>query len=533
MANELRTAALADSPIALYDFISGSESADSGTGSYDLTATSVTQGTASYFDGEAGTGLFDDAVPSQASVTNAAFDDLLQADSDLITIEALVRMDGYPDDKYIVSKGTPGGGDFWGLFMDMSNTRRPTFIAERATTNQVSTVTNGSYVIGDWYFIQCVVGPHHTTNAARWFVNGIPMTTSNTSTGAGSYTSDSGTPFKVGYNGTAGQEFSGDIAFLAIYDGDIGDTALYNHMMALLDGDSNYNAHIKSHNSLKVFWPQDELGAWAVINNSIFDDSGTGNHGETPNGAPGSYAGGLITDNNASYDGGDYNGVYTRVKNSITTQVWTAGTSYTVEGWYQPDTLPTSGADQLANSWYAGNENYALSLRSTTEGSVYRYTFKDSSNANQVLETVTAAQTTTPVHLVMVYDSTAGRTLYYNGVAAATTTDTYHKTVTVRNLAIHGWNNGFSTGTAMFGASDKVAFYDEALSAEEVLIHYNLGIDGEISNGNGGGGGGKAVKARRRGGGGSGGGANGSKGGGGRSASRALARWDRRRRRLS
>lgn len=540
MANELRTAALADSPIVLYDFISGSEDADSGAGGYDLTVTSVTQGTASYFDGEVGSGLFDDAVPSQASVTNAALDDLLQADSDVITIEALVRANGFPSDKYIVSKGTPGGGNFWGLYFDVSNSNRPTFICERATTNEINTVSNGSYVTGAWYFIQCVVSGSNATQATRWRLNGDfeKIINSNASAGAGSYTSDSGTSFKVGYTGTAGDEFSGDIAFLAIYDGDIGDSALSAHYIALLNGDSTYNNHILTHTSVKAFYSFDERAAATpptTTSNSVgfHDLSGNANYAVNWNGCHGS-GDSLVAD--ATGTDGHSSATFGGTRfNTNSTSVWATGTSYTVEVWARPTSL-VAGATRraLISSWYSGAENYIIQQGNVSESNVWVTTWKDSGGGNQSIQTVTSAATDTTVHLVMVYDSTAGRTLYYNGVAAGSTTDTYHKSTTDRRVCISGYLASFSTSSSFYGRVHKAVLYDEALSAEEVLAHYNMGITGEAPSGGGGGGGGggKAVKARRRGGG-NGGGANGSKGGGGRSASRAIARWDRRRRRLS
>jgi hypothetical protein len=199
------------------------------------------------------------------------------------------------------------------------------------------------------------------------------------------------------------------------------------------------------------------------------------------------------------------------------------GIDMSVEFWWVP-TDATPGINKaLVNNGWATNDQLFL-IRQSTNGNLTAL-WQDSSNNNQQMDSGVLTDGET-YHVVYTVDTSSGRKLYINGSEVDSTTDTHVKTVTTRDLFISGFRDpNFNSSTAANGSIDKVALYTTVLTPTQVSDHYNW-----QSAGNGGGGSGaKALIARRRG---RGGGANKGRSGGGRQANRAIARWDRRRRRI-
>jgi PKD repeat protein len=152
--------------------------------------------------------------------------------------------------------------------------------------------------------------------------------------------------------------------------------------------------------------------------------------------------------------------VDTRDSLNFTTQ------SFSVEAWARPTSLTSGAVLQKGNtSGYPGWQ-YRLSL---TSGGKWRATvFVGSTN-------VTATDTGTPsttrwTHLVLVR-SGAQLTLYVNGVAAGTTSFTGSVNTSTGMLAIG--RSGATSDSYFNGAVDEVAVYPTALTASQVLNHYD------------------------------------------------------------
>jgi PKD repeat protein len=157
---------------------------------------------------------------------------------------------------------------------------------------------------------------------------------------------------------------------------------------------------------------------------------------------------------------------YVRVDNrdslNFTTQ------NFTVEAWARPTAVGTTGGAVVQKGDTTGYPGWQYRISLTSGGKWRATVFVGSTN-------VTATDTGTPsttrwTHLVLVR-SGAQVTLYVNGVAAATTSFTGSVNTSTGMLAIG--RSGAASDGYFNGAVDEVAVYPTALTASQVLNHYN------------------------------------------------------------
>jgi PKD repeat protein len=142
--------------------------------------------------------------------------------------------------------------------------------------------------------------------------------------------------------------------------------------------------------------------------------------------------------------------------------------NFTVEAWAKPTTVGTVGGAVLQKGDHSGYPGWQYRLSLTSTGKWRGTVFVGSSNI-----TVTdpgTPSTTAWNHLALVRNGQQ-ITLYVNGAAAATTSFSGSVNISTGMLAIA--RSGASSEGYFKGTVDEVAIYPTALSAAQILSHYN------------------------------------------------------------
>jgi len=136
-----------------------------------------------------------------------------------------------------------------------------------------------------------------------------------------------------------------------------------------------------------------------------------------------------------------------------------------VEAWIKPSALPAAGAFASVTS---KAESYSLQFN----GPRLEFTIIQSGTRKRLQAPAGAIVVGNTYHVVGTYDGTTQR-LYINGAQSVSAALTGAITANTNALYIGSWN-----GSSEFyrGTADEVAVYSTALSASQVLNHYNAGI---------------------------------------------------------
>ena len=247
---DLLQVALADNPLVLYDFRSTvGLSTDYSVNSQNLTLDGVTAGTSSTFPGSAQSAKFTKASANYGYVDpNTTIDNLFPDTTAVATMECIFRLDDLSGSKAFATKGNSySSNPFWGF--TLNNYTGTSFLPQTTIHRTSGYETNrlgglsGTYFQDDgtWYYVQTVMFADGSAN--RWWLDGTSYVNSAQTNGAGNFPDDSAYKLNIGamqtgvskaYN--ADRYMSGDIAYLAIYDYDIGDTALQAHYDVAVNG---------------------------------------------------------------------------------------------------------------------------------------------------------------------------------------------------------------------------------------------------------------------------------------------------------
>jgi PKD repeat protein len=200
------------------------------------------------------------------------------------------------------------------------------------------------------------------------------------------------------------------------------------------------------------------------------DSSGNGNDGTYANGVTHGAAGAVVgtTDTAGSFDGND-DTVYTNRR-------FSNPTTYSLEGWFKTDStsggkLIGFGGNQTGNS---GSHDRDVFLRA--DGTIVFGTWTGGTN----LATTAPGYNDNKWHYVVATQSSAGMKLYVDGSLAGQNGQTGAEN------SVNYWRiGGDTTWESWFylrGSIDEIAVYGYALSASDVLSHYNAGSSGTPAN---------------------------------------------------
>ena len=218
--------------------------------------------------------------------------------------------------------------------------------------------------------------------------------------------------------------------------------------------------------------PTGMISYWK-FDGSLEDELGTYNATMGPSG---SYAGGKI---NGGLHGRKIcsNQIAARVDNFPNLE------SFTVEAWIKPACPSDSWQGSLSIAkWvggYSGPGFYIMTYPSPQNSSDYKFMF----HINDLTNKITAR---TPItypcskwyHIVGFRDNGNAIKLFVNGVEVASAIDDAGSIATTQPLTFHGSQES-SCDWGMSGETiDEIAVYDRVLSADEILQHYQNGLNG-------------------------------------------------------
>jgi hypothetical protein len=205
-------------------------------------------------------------------------------------------------------------------------------------------------------------------------------------------------------------------------------------------------------------------------------DSKDSNPATTVAGITRNVTGLLVGDANGAAQGDGVTGHYMQVPSNANMDT---GAQVTVEAWIKP----TSTAACRLISRSAASTNWFLEL---TTGAGYRWYVRDTNIVDTSIQTQSApyiAAIGTRHHLVGVYDAAGTIKFYVNGTAAP---DTPNRTPNANLRSGTGQEIAFfaesSSASAFNGVIDEVALYNTALTAQQVLDHYNAGLGAAINS---------------------------------------------------
>ena len=157
-----------------------------------------------------------------------------------------------------------------------------------------------------------------------------------------------------------------------------------------------------------------------------------------------------------------------------TSSIPALGTSWSVEVWVQPDAASLTDREYFV-SGHIGSASVLSLFRFGDEGQV-AFSWNDSGDVGHTIGgQILSADL--PHHLVATHDGTTG-TLYHNGVVLAEAAFNSKDLTTAVMWKLGAWSA--SDQDVLAGRMQKVAFYSDALSVDDIRDHYELGTGSVI-----------------------------------------------------
>ena len=330
-------------------------------------------------------------------------------------------------------------------------------------------LTGGTAPLDTWSH---VVGVWDGTTATL-YVNGVDTAAANT--GPGGYNASTAAIFSVGAYDSGGSPSTGYLDEVAFYASALTPAQIQAHYdAASIPVPGTYYRSLVLADGAVLYLDQNPLQNWAAYN--------VGSLGAAANGAntpdvlidqPGAIAAPIANGtDHASY----YNGAVGGTLGAHTTIPYNAalnpasGSPFTIEFWAKPAASDNDDCP-LFNRVTAGNRSgWAFFQRDAATGWNWRLYNGSGSTVGWNLTGGTAPLDAWS-HVVGVWDGTAAK-LYVNGVdtAAANTGAGGYNASTEAIFSVGAYDTGGSPST---GYLDEVAFYGSALSAAQILAHYN------------------------------------------------------------
>ena len=351
---------------------------------------------------------------------------------------------------------------------------------ENGTTPSID-LTGGPYVVGQWTHLAAV----WDGTTATLYVNGA-----NVGLQTGGYVANTDAPFSIGAYGTnhpGDNPYTGSVDDVAFYHSALTAAQIVNHYTNGLSAapPTPYRSLVLADGAVE-YLRLDEASPLlnTAVNSGSIGVAGDGLH--TP-GAVHSVPGAIVgsADTATHYSAIDTNsddgGVPTILPFSATLN---PSGSFSVESWVRPTEEGNSGNAQCPFFNRDPNDNNAPNRAGwdffqRSSGTGWNFRMFNGDAHKQVFNITGGPYTVSNwCHLVAVYDaSVPSATLYVNGVQAAISTspsESYNPN-TYSPISIGSYSDG--TQNPFIGDIDEFAVYTNALSAAQVLAHYQNGLN--------------------------------------------------------
>jgi hypothetical protein len=355
-------------------------------------------------------------------------------------------------------------------------------------SSQSVDITGGSYSVGQWTHLVAV----WDGTTATLYVNGVNVGSQTTN-----YVANTDSPFSIGAYGTnnpGDNPFTGSIDEVAFYPTALTAAQIGNHYTNALSASpsTNYSSLVLADGAIEYLRLNEASPLYNVaVNSGTIGAAGDGIHSPGAiHGVPGAIVG--STDPAMHYWAQDTNSDDGGAPTIIPfTNTLNPNGSFTVESWLRPTVEGNSGN---AQSPFFNRDPY------DTTGNRYGWDFFQRGSAasgastvgwnfrmfngkahDQVFNITGGAYTVGQwCHLVAVYDaSVPSAKLYFNGVQVASGTGLGNDGLpfyanTNSPLSIGGYSDGAQN--PFIGDIDEFALYTNALTAAQILAHYQNGI---------------------------------------------------------
>ncbi|HDI52337.1 MAG TPA: LamG domain-containing protein, partial [Bacteroidetes bacterium] len=316
------------------------------------------------------------------------------------------------------------------------------------TADNVATAVVTSDIITDdtWYHVVATVD---ADGDMKLYLNGELKDTTSTPT-----TALLDNPLHIGWNGYSGDYFHGLIDEVRIYNRALSAEEIAEHYrvgaarLGLNTPQTN-----RFTNGLVGYWSFNGQDMdWSSSTAEALDRSGNANHGDVKNGATP-----VIGKSGQALS---FDGVDDYVDCGSDESLVNLENNFSVEAWYKK----ASSVDRYAQILYTRSDGIILGVYSGTPNKwkVTKYGVAD-------IYIGTPPQDTQWHHVVLVYSSTEGTSVYLDGELNGHSSNT-------QNVKPHSsFRIGMGENQYHYGIIDEVRIYNRALSAEEIAEHYRVG----------------------------------------------------------
>jgi hypothetical protein len=404
------------------------------------------------------------------------------------TVEAWVlpTIDGLSNAQApLFNRHSNGNRQGWVFFQRASSTGFNFRMYDENGSTQSIDITGGSYVVGEWTHLAAV----WDGSTATLYVNGA-----NVGSESGSYVANTDCPFSAGAyatNNPGDNPYTGDIDEVAFYTNALTAAQIGNHYTNALSASpaTPYRSLVLADGAVE-YLRLNELNPTynAAGNSGLLGAAGDGAHSPgVIHSVPGAIAGDsdLAMRYWAIDTNSDDGGVPTLIPFNAALN---PSGSFSVEAWLRPTEDGNGNAqcpmfNRNPNDSEAPNrEGWDFFQRSSTTG--WNFRMFNGIGHDRVFNITGGPYTVGQwCHLVAVYDAAVpSATLYLDGVEVAAETAPEEGTFVANTnspISIGGYSDG--TQNPFVGDIDEFAMYTNALTAAQVLAHYQSGINANRS----------------------------------------------------
>ncbi len=328
-------------------------------------------------------------------------------------------------------------------------------------TGGTATLDAWSHVVGVW-----------DGTTAKLYVNGVDTAAANTE--AGGYNASTAAIFSVGAYDDGLSTYTGYMDEIAFYGSALSaDQILVHYNAATSPTPGEYYRSVVMADGAVLYLDNNPLQNWTAYNVGTLGAGGNGvNTPEVVIDQPGAIAAPLAGEDHSSY----YSGGAAAVKGAHTTIPFNAALNpasdspFTIEFWAKPEASDGDDCPVFNRVSSGDRSGWAFFQRDGATGWNWRLF---NGNGSTVGWNLTGGTATLDAwsHVVGVWDGTTAK-LYVNGVdtAAANTGAGGYNASTAAIFSVGAYDDALSTYT---GYLDEIAFYGSALSADQILAHFN------------------------------------------------------------
>ncbi len=386
------------------------------------------------------------------------------------TVEFWAKPEGSDnDDSPLFNRVSAGNRSGWAFYQRVAGTGWNWRMYDGNSSEVGWNLTGGTANLDEWSH---VVGVWDGASA-KLYVNGVDTAAANT--GPGGYNASTAATFSVGAYDDGSTPYNGYVDEIAFYPSVLSDAQILAHYNAgSTPVPGTYYHSLVLADGAVLYLDQNPLQNWTAYNIGSLGVAANGvNTFDVVIDAPGAIAAPIATGNDHSsyYNGASGGSAGSRTRISYMAALNPpSGSSFTIEFWAKPENSDNDDSP-VFNRVSAGNRS-GWAFYQRVAGTGWNWRMYDG-NGSEVGWNLTGGTANLDAwsHVVGVWNGASAK-LYVNGVdtAAANTGPGGYNASTAATFSVGAYDDG---STPYTGYVDEIAFYGSALSAGQILAHYN------------------------------------------------------------